>query len=141
VKNQLDWILDLELVDQSYLDKQIEMFAWTRELKDGRIPRPIKNYMGFGSWKAEGLQKFSFPMADCIFGNCLDDPKEMEIQSLVSRLTELHFYSGQNGWTNEIIEFHRKLAWRLNIYKLKKSKVYKCVPYLFTTCCTFMRIL
>ena len=91
--------------------------------------------------KAEGLQKFSFPMADCIFGNCLDDPKEMEIQSLVSRLTELHFYSGRNGWTNEIIEFHRKLAWRLNIYKLKKSKVYKCVPYLFTTFCTFMRIL
>ena len=52
MKNQLDWILDLELVDQSYLDKQIEMFAWTRELKDGRIPRPIKNYKGFGSWKA-----------------------------------------------------------------------------------------
>ena len=68
-----------------------------------------------GQWKAEGLQKFSFPMSDCIFVGQLTDPKELEIQSLVSRLTEIHFHTGRSGWTNNLIDQHRMLSWRLNI--------------------------
>lgn len=54
-------------------------------------------------------------MADCIFMGKLDDRHELEIQSLVSRLTELHFYSGRRLWNADMIEMHRQLAWRLNI--------------------------
>ena len=74
-------------------------------------------------WKAEGLQKFSFPMTTCIFD------EEFQIQTLVSRLTELHFYSGRQGWTDEMINVHFKLAWRLNVL-LRNYKVCKCVPFL-----------
>ena len=66
VKNQLERFLDLELLDQTKSDEQIESFPWTKELKDGQIPKATKNCKGLGQCKAEGLQKFSFPMADCI---------------------------------------------------------------------------
>ena len=35
--------------------------------------------------------------------------------SLVSRFTELHFYSGRDGWTDSMLEMHQKLAQRLNV--------------------------
>lgn len=117
VKNQLERILELKLIDPSYLDDQVENFPWTQELKAGRIPRSLAQCKGVhvGQWKAEGLQKFSFPMADCIFMGKLADRHELEIASLVSRLTELHFCSGRKSWNDDMIELHRKLAWRLNI--------------------------
>lgn len=117
VKNQLERILDMKLIDPSYLDDQVEKFPWTQDLKTGRIPRSLAHCKGthVGQWKAEGLQKFSFPMADCIFMGKLDDRHELEIQSLVSRLTELHFYSDRRLWNADMIEMHRQLAWRLNI--------------------------
>lgn len=79
------------------INRQVEKFPWTQDLKTGRIPRSLAHCKGthVGQWKAEGLQKFSFPMANCIFMGKLDDRHELEIQSLVSRLTELHFYSGR----------------------------------------------
>ena len=115
VKNQAERLLDLEMIDKGFLDKQIKKFPWPKELKNGRIPRPIGKLKGMGQWKAEGLQKFSFPMLDCILGGQLTNPKELEIQSLVSRLTEIHFHTGRSGWTDNLIDQHRKLSWHLNI--------------------------
>ena len=115
VKNQAERLLDLELIDKRFFDKQIQTFPWPKELKNGRVPRPIGKLKGLGQWKAEGLQKFAFPMMDCILAGQLTNPKELEIQSLVSRLTEIHFYTGRNGWTDNLIDQHRKLSWRLNI--------------------------
>lgn len=116
VKNQLTRLLELEMVDTEYLDKQIKDFPSSKELMDGRLPRPVgKECKGIGHWKAEGLQKFSFPMTTCIFEDKFQDDEEFQIQTLVSRLTELHFYSGRQGWTDEMINVHFKLAWRLNV--------------------------
>lgn len=116
VKNQLTRLLQLELVDTEYLDKQIRDFPWSKELKDGRLPRPVgKECKGIGHWKAEGLQKFSFPMTNSIFEDKFQDDEEFQIQTLVSRLTELHFYSGRLCWTDEMISVHFKIAQRLNI--------------------------
>lgn len=114
VKNQLERLLQKKRIDQSYLDDQLKTFPWTPDLKDGRVPRMIGNCKGVGQWKADGLRKFSFPMADCILMGKLPD-KESEIQSLISRLTEMHFYDGRNGWNDDMIALHEKLAWRLNI--------------------------
>lgn len=117
VKNQIVRALDLEMLDKAGLDKQIENFPWTGEFKDGRLPRQLgKDCKGIGYWKAESYQKFSFPMAECIMESQVTNPLEYEIVSLVSRLTELHFHAGRNGWTPDMITLHKNLAWRLNIY-------------------------
>lgn len=87
-----------------------------QRVKGWKTPRPVgKECKGIGHWKAEGLQKFSFPMANSIFEGKLQDYQEFQIQTLVSRLTELHFYSGRLGWTYEMINAHFKIAQRLNI--------------------------
>ncbi|CAB3987948.1 Hypothetical predicted protein [Paramuricea clavata] len=115
VKNQAERIINLEMIDKEYLDEQIKVFPWPSKLKSGRVPKLIGKLKGMGQWKAEGLQKFSFPMADCILPNRLSNPRELEIQSMVSRLTEIHFYAGRDGWTDKLIDQHQKLSWRLNI--------------------------
>jgi len=116
VKNQLTRILELDIINKSEFDQQLRSFPWTTEFKDGRLPKDIgKDCRGIGYWKAESFQKFSFPMAECILQGLLSDPEEFEILSLISRLTEMHFHSGRNGWTKELIELHKKIAWRLNI--------------------------
>lgn len=58
VKNQLTRLLELEMVDTEYLDKQIKNFPWSKELKDGRLPRPVgKECKGIGHWKARWASK------------------------------------------------------------------------------------
>lgn len=65
VKNQLSRALELEMLDKTELDKQIDNFPWTGEFKDGRLPKKLgKDCKGIGYWKAESFQKFSFPMAE-----------------------------------------------------------------------------
>lgn len=54
-------------------------------------------------------------MTNSIFEDKFQDDEEFQIQTLVSRLTELHFYSGRLGWTDEMISVHFKTAQRLNI--------------------------
>ena len=54
-------------------------------------------------------------MTACIFEDKFQNDEEFQIQTLVSQLTELHFYSGRQGWTDEMINIHFKLAWRLNV--------------------------
>ena len=74
------------MVDTQYLDKQIRDFPWSREIKNGRLPRPVgKECKGIGHWKAEGLQKFSFPMTTCMFENKFEDDEEF--QTIISQLT------------------------------------------------------
>lgn len=113
VKNQVVRALDPEMLDEAKLDKEIENFPWTGEFKDGRLPR--QDYKGIGYWKAESFQKCSFPMAECIMESQVTNQREYEIVCLVSRLTELHFYAGRNGWTQDMIKLHQNLAWQLNI--------------------------
>ena len=84
----------------------------------------VKDHVG--QWKAEVLQKCYFPMADCIFMGKLAGRRESEIQSLVSRLTELHFYSKGKSWDNDMIELHRKLAWQLNIQIVEIQGLQMC---------------
>ena len=39
------------------------------ELKDGRIPHGLTHWLGY--WKAEELQKFTFPATECVLGECI----------------------------------------------------------------------
>ena len=141
VKNQAERIIDLEMVDKEYLDEQIKVFPWPSELKSGRVPKPIGKLKGMGQWKAEGLQKFSFPMADCILPNYLtSNPQELEIQSMVSRLTEINFCAGRDGWTDKLVDQHRKLSWHLNIMAEEVQGLDICVQFLCTISHIYMRM-
>lgn len=127
VKNQLSRFLEQCLIDKTRLDQQIEMFPWTREFKDGRLPSKLgNNNKGIAYWKAESFQKFSFPMSECILESHLTENSDYEITSLVSRLSELYFHSGRNGWTASMINLHKNLAWRLNIRAEEKQGLEMC---------------
>ena len=115
-KNQTQRMLELELIDITYLDEKLKSFPWTNELKNGRIPVAVgKEGKGLNYWKAEGFQKFFFPMLECIVEGKMENLTELEIVCSVSRFVELHFTSGRDGWSDEMIEMHRKLAQRINV--------------------------
>lgn len=45
----------------------------------------------------------------------MENLTELEIVCSASRFVELHFTSGRDGWTDEMIEMHRKLAQRIHV--------------------------
>lgn len=138
-KNQMQRLLELELLDNSYLDDEIKTFPWDAENKNGRLPVPVgKDNNGLSYWKAEGLQKFAYPMLECILEGKLDDWNELEILGSVSRFTELHFVCGRDGWSNDMIELHKVLAQRLNV-KIEEVQGLECVPFLSIICFISMR--
>lgn len=115
-KNQVQRLLELELLDKSYLDEQIKNFPWTTELKTGRLPVAVgRDGKGLGFWKAEGFQKFAYPMLECILEGKLQNVNELEILCSVARFTELHFNSGRDGWNEDMIKMHKVLAKRINV--------------------------
>ena len=115
-KNQAQRMLEIELIDITYLDEKLKSFPWTNELKNGRIPVAVeKEGKDLNYWKAEGFQKFFFPMLECIVEGKMENLTELEIVCSVSRFVELHFTSGRDGWSDEMIEMHRKLAQRINV--------------------------
>ena len=101
----------------------------------------LENSKEWANGKAEGLQKFSFPMADCILPNYLtSNPQELEIQSMVSRLTEINFCAGRDGWTDKLVDQHRKLSWHLNIMAEEVQGLDICVQFLCTISHIYMRM-
>ncbi|KAM7430257.1 hypothetical protein ABFA07_018999 [Porites harrisoni] len=115
-KNQVQRLLELELLDKTYLDEQIKNFPWTTELKTGRLPVAVgRDGKGLGFWKAEGFQKFAYPMLECILEGKLQNVNELEILCSVAQFTELHFNSGRDGWNEDMIKMHKMLAKRINV--------------------------
>ena len=122
-------MLELKLIDTAYLDEKLKTLPWTHELQNGRIPVAVgKEGKGLGSWKAKGFQKCFFPLLECILEGKMESLTELEIVCSVSWFVELHFTSGRDGWSDKMIEMHRKLAQRINV-KLKKLKALTCVQY------------
>ena len=69
---------------KTYLDEKLKSFPWTNELKNGRIPVAVgKEGKGLNYWKAEGFQKFFFPMLGCIVEGKLENLTELEIVCLL----------------------------------------------------------
>lgn len=101
-KNQVQRMLELELIDKTYLDEQIKIFPWTTELKAGRLPVVVgKDGKGLAFWKAEGFQKFAYLMLETVLEGKLQKLNEVDILSSVARFTELHFNTGRDGWNDD----------------------------------------
>ena len=109
MKNQVQRLLELEQLDKTYLDEQINIIPWTSELKGGRLPVAIgKDGKGLGFWKAESFQKFAYPLLECIIEGKLGNLNELKILNSISSFTELHFHCGTDGWNDDMIEMHRQ---------------------------------
>lgn len=61
------------------------------------------------SFEEEEYQKLAFPASEFVLNGLLP---ELKIWAPVPRMVELVFYSGRNGWTEDMIENFRCLAWR-----------------------------
>ena len=91
VSKHLNRYLREDLVDKSILDKRLQAVPWTRELKDGRVPKSVSK---IGHWRAEEYRKFSFPASECVLGGLIED-KQFEIWVLVSRMAEMVYFYGR----------------------------------------------
>ena len=67
-----------------------------------------------GNWKAEDLQKFTYPLSEYILDGLLPDNHNTVWITLV-RITELIYNTGKNGLTEDDREILRKLIARHNI--------------------------
>jgi len=112
IKNQIDRFVEEGILDPKKVEKRLESVPWTSELKDGRMPSGFDKRRGH--WKAEEYQKFCFPISEWILEGLLP-PEEYEIWSTLPRLTELHYVSGRNGWTSDMITQNQNLALKFNI--------------------------
>ena len=135
VKNYLTTLLDKELLTTEDLDERLLEFPWTKKLKASRIPTAIgKDRKGLCSWKAEGYQKFSFPFSKCCLENVIKENDVFELVSMIGRLTELHFHTGHDGWTEEMIQDHMKLSVRLNVMMEEVHGLKMCTVSLHNLC-------
>ena len=117
------------------MDERSLEFPWTKELKAGRIPTAIgKDRKGLCSWKAEGYQKFSFPLSECCLEDVIKENDVFELVSMIARLTELHFHTGREGWTEEMIQDHMKLSVRLNVMMEEVHGLKMCTVSLHNLC-------
>lgn len=112
IKNQIDRLIDNGILNPKQVEQRLQKIPWTNEFTCGRQP------VGFdtrrGHWKAEEYKKFAFPSSEVVLDGLLPEP-EFEIWTNIARLTEMHFYSGRSGWSQEDISNSYKLSARFNI--------------------------
>ena len=79
-----------------------------------------------GNWKAEDLQKFTYPVSEYILDGLLPDNHYTVWITLV-RITELIYNTGRNGLTADDKEILRKLIARHNILTEEAEGLKSCV--------------
>lgn len=124
IKNQIDRMVEERIIDSQEVERNISKIPWTTALSAGRMPSGFHSRRGF--WKAEEYRKFAFPASEVVLSNVLPD-EEKEIWTIVARLTEMHFYSGRSGWTDDMIEHSLQLAKRFNILVEEIQGLHMCV--------------
>ena len=82
--------------------------------------------------------KFAFPASKAVLDGLLPET-EFEIWTNIARLTEMHFYSGRFGWSQEEISNSYKLSARFN-YWWKNIKDSTFVLLQTTTCFAYQKI-
>ena len=98
--------------------------AYYIELKSGRVPDGVTQRLG--NWKAEDLQKFTYPVSEYILDGLLPDNHYTVWITLV-RITELIYTTGRNGLTADDREILRKLIARHNILTEEAEGLKSCV--------------
>ena len=145
VKHHLKCLLDLDCVQHAEVEKIFKLMQVaicisysmhtyrfmfphpafsTSELRDGRLPTEVTSRLGF--WKAEELQKFGFPAAECVLAGLVSDD-EHQIWWLLSRIMELIFSTGRNGFTEEEIRLQDSLVKRHNILVAESHGIFHYV--------------
>ena len=71
-KNQVQRLLELELLDKTYLDEQFKIFPWTTELKTGRLLLQLEGMVKvLGTGRQKVLKKLHIPCLSAFLkGSC-----------------------------------------------------------------------
>lgn len=67
--------------------------------------------MAFHFIVAEEFQKLAFPASEFILNGLLEE-NDYKVWAPIPRMIELVFNSGRNGWTANMLDNFRRLAWR-----------------------------
>ena len=124
IKNQLDRLDELEMLDLFKVNEKLKSIPWTAELKNGHLPTDFVKRRGY--WKAEDFQKFCFPASEVIFQDLLPEC-EFEIWSTVARMTEMMYVCGRDGWSTNMIEYFHNLTLKFNTLVEEQQGLEMCV--------------
>lgn len=100
------------------------MCIYLIELKSGRVPEQVIQRLGL--WKAEDLQKFTFPVSEYILEGLLPDKHYSVWITLVS-ITELVYNTGRNGFNDDDMEVLKRLIARHSILTEEVEGLKSCV--------------
>lgn len=108
VKRRVQYWLSNGILDKEEFGERLKRMPWSKGYKVSRIPNDITK-MGF--WKVEEYQKLAFPASEFVLEGLLP-AEEYEVWAPISRIVELIFNCGRNGWTSETIAHLKALSWR-----------------------------
>ena len=78
------------------------------------------------SLEAEEYQKLAFPASEFVLNGLLPE-EELKLWAPVPRMVEFVFNSGRNGWSEEMLDNFRCLAWRYCILCEEQYGANACV--------------
>lgn len=100
------------------------VYVYYIELKSGRVPVEVTQRLG--NWKAEDLQKFTYPISEYVLDGLLPD-EHYEVWITLVRITELVYNTGRKGLTADDREILQKLIERHNILTEEVEGFKSCV--------------
>lgn len=112
------------------------VYVYYIELKSGRVPGEVRQRLG--NWKAEDLQKFTYPISEYVLDGLLPD-EHYEVWITLVRITELVYNTGRKGLTADDREILQKLIERHNILQ-RRLRVLRVAWTFCIICCIFLKI-
>ena len=88
------------------------------------MPTNVTQCLGY--WKAEDLQKFTYPASEFILGGLIPDEHYHAWIEIV-RITEMIYKTGRNGWTSTDCKLLKNLVLRHNVLTKEAEGLKSCV--------------
>ena len=111
VRNNLNFLLSNQLLDQKVLQERLFKVPWTAEFLSSRYPSRLSR---IGYWKAEDFQKFAFPISEVVLGGLVSEEHD-ETWECLARIVEYLYCQGRNGWTIDSTAIFHETVLRYNI--------------------------
>ena len=111
VRNNLNFLLSNQLLDQKVLQERLFKVPWTAEFLSSRYPSRLSR---IGYWKAEDFQKFAFPISEVVLGGLVSE-EHFETWECLARIVEYLYCQGRNGWTIDSTAIFHETVLRYNI--------------------------
>lgn len=104
--------------------KRLNNIPWATEFKSSRYPKNVTRSVG--SWKAEEVLIFAYPIAEVVFEGLLTDGQREEWMCL-ARMIEFIKNHARNGWTKESSDTFHAMCLRYAVLLEERQGTQKCV--------------